>query len=518
MGNGLGTEFLRWARAAAYNRQHGLECVYKKAKQTQQTHFISQDILSMKTPVVLLIVGLLAALQVVAFPHQERISISYQSYDHHHCGNDYDGHPHHGDVDNYQLPDSFVTFERFLDQVAHATYEQYKHTGVNEDNFEIMKTLIEQVYGGVTKAKVTSFLQDGRHVDCIAIGEQHTVRKLGIKEIAVPPKITTFGQKAEPIPGRFNADSPLKLGLVDDFKNVISCPTHTIPMLRMTLEKLTNFSSVDDTSLKVSRARPWPESEFLLNNDHRYAYAQQSMGNFGGNSWLNLWSPVGDFSLSQQWYTATAEEILQTVEGGWMVYPQMFGTTKAVLFIYSTNHNYAHESGCYNLECAAFVQTSNKWLLGGTWTGYSTTHGTQWGFEMQWKLYSGNWWLFLRGAEDYEPVGYYPTSIFRGGAMSKNASWAKYGGETIPQKEQKEGKLWPPMGSGAFPSEQGNEAAFQNKIFYIPHDENGGIGVLAGLTPVSRSPACYWAKVENATSEGSYLIFGGPGGYNCQGK
>jgi hypothetical protein len=40
---------------------------------------------------------------------------------------------------------------------------------------------------------------------------------------------------------------------------------------------------------------------------------------------------------------------------------------------------------------------------------------------MQLKLYQGNWWLFLKGAGNYDAVGYYPTKNFKAGQLSKNA-------------------------------------------------------------------------------------------------
>jgi hypothetical protein len=48
---------------------------------------------------------------------------------------------------------------------------------------------------------------------------------------------------------------------------------------------------------------------------------------------------------------------------------------------------------------------------------------------MQWKLYQDNWWLFLKGRGSYEAVGYYPTKIYNGGQLTRNATWAMFGGE-----------------------------------------------------------------------------------------
>jgi len=100
---------------------------------------------------------------------------------------------------------------------------------------------------------------------------------------------------------------------------------------------------------------------------HRWAWGDQQVDNNGGDSRLNVWKPnvaPGTMSLSQHWYVGIGEGLKQTVEGGWQVLPSKYNTTNPVLFIYYTPDNYA--TGCYNLDCNAFVQVNNSWVLGGS--------------------------------------------------------------------------------------------------------------------------------------------------------
>jgi hypothetical protein len=183
----------------------------------------------------------------------------------------------------------------------------------------------------------------------------------------------------------------------------------------------------------------------------------------------------------------------------------MFGNN-SVLFIFSTPNDYA--SGCYNLQCSGFVQTSSAAALGAPFSSYSSYGGTQWGFGLQWKYYNGNWWLFYSGTA----VGYYPGSVFHGGPMASNADLTEYGGETFTASGP-----WPQMGSGNFASAGWTQAAFQNTIFYIPQNVSGGTGVWSSLAAVATNPACYTIAYTPASSGGSwgtYFYFGGPGG-NC---
>jgi hypothetical protein len=224
----------------------------------------------------------------------------------------------------------------------------------------------------------------------------------------------------------------------------------------------------------------------------------QYVNNYGGNSWLNLWNPYGEFSLSQQWYVNGG----QTVEGGWVHYPAKFGGN-SVLFIFFTPDNYA--SGCYNLDCAGFVQVSSAFTLGGAWSAYSSWGGTQWGFSEQWEYWAGNWWLNIQGTW----VGYYPGSVYRGGPLNYgNANLSEFGGETYTS-----GSYWPWMGSGYFPSAGFGWAAYQNTVYYIAPTY---ATYWSSLSPIVTNPACYNLAITPASSGGSwgtYFYYGGPGGY-----
>ncbi|KAF2102595.1 hypothetical protein NA57DRAFT_32918 [Rhizodiscina lignyota] len=420
-------------------------------------------------------------------------------------------------IDNQ--PD-FIPFSQFLPQVQHANFTEYNDTAVlSEAEFQRMQSHVLYMYEGVHDRD--SVRVD--YVDCIAIREQPTYYHLKLGHIEQPPNVTSRGEREghdTPGPSR-SADSPLKLGLKDRFGNPISCKPGYIPMKRLTLEYLTNFTTLNDFFSKgrggPGRERPNPQG--VEWDVHKWASAFQQVENFGGNSWINLWSPKANFSLSQHWYVGGSGCSTQTVEGGWEVGSWWPTNGQAVLFIYWTNHNYnlsgcqtTEMYGCYNLDCPGFAQLNNNWYIGGIWDHYSTINGDQWGFEMQWKLYKDKWWLFLRGRGEYEAVGFYPSSIYKGGQIAHNASLVAYGGEA---SRMKDGSPFPPMGSGKFPSDGWSRAAFQNTIFWIPRDENDGVGEWTKLGLESKTPGCYDINITNFPAGGdwgTYIYFGGPGG------
>lgn len=425
----------------------------------------------------------------------------------------------------------FIKFQDFISGVTDATYDKWAHTAVqNSTAFQEMRSHILNMYDGI--GEVThSFVYDNEYGDCVDVNKQPSLRLQGIDHIAPTPLDSTCSEKGKGGHGPQvqSVDSPLKLDLKDSFGNVVFCRNLTIPFARLTLEKLTTFRTLDHFFSKGNDTEPAigdfeeedddghsSRRELTKRGDepHLYAVAGQYTKNFGGNSWLNLWNPVGDFSLSQQWYVGGSGDNRQTVEGGWVVYPNKFKTKNAVLFIFYTADNYKKKK-CWNLDCAAFVQTNKNWFLGRGFTHYSASGGGQWGFEMQWKLVGGNWWLYLKGPGAYEAVGYYPTKLYGTGQLSKYAEKLEYGGEVTRDA----GHVWPQMGSSALPSTGFSHAAYQHTIYYTLRDEPGGVGAWAALSPtVIGSTSCWNINVTQAAvgdSWGTHFYYGGPGGKTC---
>jgi Neprosin len=421
------------------------------------------------------------------------------------------GTPH--ETGDYNPP--FVSFGDFLDQVRRARFKDYPNAKVRDKEvFLAMKSHILRMYSGVRSVRsVLSFSVNRTYVDCIAVAEQPTFKLLGLHDIAGAPLNAssapgTRGQS----PGRFSyADSPLKLGHRDEFRNPVSCSKGTIPIARLTLEKLTSFRTLAQFFQKVPREQREPDFLPDWNETHLHVYGFQNVDNYGGNSFLDLWSPSGDFSLSQQWYVG---EDYQTIEGGWVVDPDRYNTNQSVLFIYWTMDGY-DQTGCFNLDCPGFMQINSNWYLGGVFSEYSTLDGPQVGVELQWKLYSRNWWLFIRGSDGYEAIGYYPTSIYEDGPLSSHADQIEFGGETA----RKIGDKWPAMGSGIAAERGWSEAAFQSRIFWIPRDENDGVGKWANLTSIDQAlSSCYTINLVEAAKGGTwgtYFFYGGSGGDPC---
>jgi hypothetical protein len=231
--------------------------------------------------------------------------------------------------------------------------------------------------------------------------------------------------------------------------------------------------------------------------------------NGGGHSFLNLWQPaIGAnqvFSLSQHWYVGGSGANLQTIECGWNVYPDLYGgNAQPHLFTYWTADNY-NTTGGYNLTGGSFVQTSSSFAPGMVVGPISTTSGPQYSMELAYWLTGGRWWLYYNGTQGSNAIGYYPATLYQGGALATQASEIDYGGETTGTTS------FSPMGSGAFANQGWQRAAYQRTIGYWP--PQGGAMINASLTPSQGWPNCYTADVVlYAAPWYETLWYGGPGG------
>jgi hypothetical protein len=422
-----------------------------------------------------------------------------------------------------------LQFDKHLQELGTATYQQFKGVAgarvASEAHFNEMKEHLQNLYKGM-KVSHSFIGHDGHTVDVVAIDQQPSLRHPLLKNhkvqhTAPTVQLTPKAAGAQKNPNNIQGlPTHLAKGMKDSQGNEMYSPPGSIAIRRLTLAELTKFGSLKEYFQKSIAGSRHPLAKPALQKpdapgttSHRYAYTYQTVNNFGGSSWLNLWDPTPashEFSLSQHWYSGGNP--LQTVEGGWQVYPDKYGHSRPVLFIYWTADNY-NKTGAYNLDSPGFVQVNHSFVIGGAWSKYSTTGGTQWGFKMIWYRdpANGNWWLFLQGAGDQVAVGYYPRELFGSGQMSKYATEITYGGEVTGTADKSGQTYTGQMGSGAFANTGWQHAAFHKDIYYFP---TGGNSAWANLTGVQTNPSLYTVDVHNTGGGnwGTYFYFGGPGG------
>jgi hypothetical protein len=406
----------------------------------------------------------------------------------------------------------FYEFRNAVSNANAADYVNKAEAGVaSRPDFEDMRQHLLTLYAGVEVSH--SYLHEGDVYDCVPLMQQPSVRLLGITEIAAPPPPLVEHADAAaggPVAVKQMADDEA----VDRFGNSTHCEEGTIPMRRITLEEMTRFESLKAFLSKspgeAGPPRPDTADPCTGNCPHKYSFTFQNVTNVGGNSKLNVWSPnvntkIGEiFSLSQQWYVGGSGSKTQTVEVGWQNYPAKYGSNSSHLFIFHTPDDY--QTGCYNLDCAGFVQTNGSVHLGGGFSNYSHTNSTQYEITITVLLYKGNWWMYYGGAA----FGYYPGSLYHGGQLTKAATLVEYGTESVQS-----GGTWPGEGSGAWSSEGWEKAAYQRDVF---HYTSPTAAFWDSLTRDIPSPSCYTITGPSFSSSagwGEYFYEGGPGGKSC---
>jgi hypothetical protein len=417
-------------------------------------------------------------------------------------------------------PKGFPSLKEFVHSVRSHKFAAFSARDLrgikvsNEDAFNEMQAHILTLYEK-TEALHGFVDETGAVYDCIPAEQQPSLRGSRGSIPSAPD-----APKHEAAPNSYDErqdsliDSPLGHDKKDRFGNAMHCPEGTIPMRRVTMEQLARFETLTDFFRKGPRAAGRPPrliEPLTVAATHRWAHAYQFVNNGGGHSYLNLWAPSIQtasgqiFSLSQHWYVGGSGANLQTLECGWQVYPQFYNDTRPHLFTYWTADNY-NTTGCYNLTCNAFVQQPGAPIAPGMPLGpVSVIGGQQFTIELTYWHTGGRWWLYFNGTSGSNAIGYYPDTLYGGGALAGNASEIDYGGETVGTVS------FPPMGSGLFANQGWQRAAYQRTIGFYP--PQGGAMVNANLTPSQGWPNWYTAQVNMYGSPWlETLWYGGPGG------
>jgi len=218
---------------------------------------------------------------------------------------------------------------------------------------------------------------------------------------------------------------------------------------------------------------------------HWYINSDQKVDNHGSGFGVSLFAPfvnnTGDFSLLQTAVTANTSAGMQTVEAGWIVFPDQ--VSQPHIFTFFTTNGYTSDgnniSG-WNRNVTGWVQVDSTYFPGTVFSSLSTINGTQYDIAMQYQLYEGNWWLQvidryvfmfryllkqdqqyrvrtimrLYTDHNYSFIGYYPGSLFsaatRGGPSLANKSDTIYFYGEVAQSENEGPPTNSDMGSGEF--------------------------------------------------------------------
>ncbi|KAH9570557.1 hypothetical protein CY35_02G046700 [Sphagnum magellanicum] len=291
------------------------------------------------------------------------------------------------------------------------------------------------------------------------------------------------------------------------------CPIGTIPVRRTLAKDILQAGSIHNYRKKKGglSAVPKPSSATILQSSHEHAIAYiQGDAYNGAQVTMNVWSPsvevASEFSLSQIWVLAGSfTSDLNSIEAGWQVSPDLYGDNNPRFFTYWTADGY-QTTGCYNLLCSGFVQTSNAVALGAAISPVSSYSGSQYDMRVLiWKdPLTGHWWMLLG---ESTIVGYWPAAIFT--HLAGSASLLEWGGEVVNSKPHGN-HTTTVMGSGQFAEAGYGEASYMRNIEFVD-STNVLRSVVVGLQTFAEHPNCYDIQSGSNSAWGNFFYYGGPG-------
>ncbi|KAK3213046.1 hypothetical protein Dsin_017752 [Dipteronia sinensis] len=398
------------------------------------------------------------------------------------------------------------------------------------------------VLSDVADGKAKAGSEDGDIIDCVDIHKQpafdHPAMRnphnsVGSCTMQMRP---SFDLPTEKLDTRNKSSRSV---ILQTWQKSGSCPKGTVPIRRIRKQDLLraasleqfgtkppkNFSASNRTDTKNIISPPVPPS---INNTklrlpstinlpspiNRSSAILITVGYnyFGAQGDINLWNPTvdlpDDYTTAQIWLKAGPANNFESIEAGWVVNPKLYSNHKTRLFAYWTKDKYK-STGCFDLTCAGFVQTSTEVALGAALYPVSSSGGPQYlvtvGIYQDNK--TGHWWL---KCGDNAVIGYWPKEMFE--YLSHSATSVEWGGEVYSQNVKK----GPPhtktqMGSGSFALDLENSAAYIKQVRIIDDDS---------LQPKYPDWVVTGSDEENCYSAFNYVqgnndepvfFFGGPG-------
>ncbi|GMP42074.1 hypothetical protein CsSME_00011937 [Camellia sinensis var. sinensis] len=198
---------------------------------------------------------------------------------------------------------------------------------------------------------------DGDIIDCVHISHQPAFDHPLLKNHTIQMRPSyhpegLFEENKESIP---KSNEGISKSITQLWHLNGRCPEGTIPIRRTKKKEILRASSIKSFGRKQHGTIPEPtiptKPEPINLSAHQHAtVVVQGDKYYGTKATMNVWKPIvqqsNEFSLSQLWIMAGSyPSDLNTIEAGWQ------------------RDAYQH-TGCYNLRCPGFIQTSNKMALG----------------------------------------------------------------------------------------------------------------------------------------------------------
>ncbi|KAL2544959.1 hypothetical protein Fot_14192 [Forsythia ovata] len=236
-----------------------------------------------------------------------------------------------------------------------------------------------------------------------------------------------------------------------------SCPEETIPIRRIDKNNGTKGDLVENYGRKkpvsFHHNKQLNESKmlYLLQTNHSMAILLTAgYAYLGAKGDIKVCYPQveldDEYSTSRVALNSGPQYEYEVIESGWAVNPSVYGDRQTRLFVYWTVDG-SKKTGCFDLTCPGFIQTSNQIALGAAI--YPISNPT--GLPYQITIYihkdpkTNNWWVQYGETIN---IGYWPSDLFD--LLKYHAESVEWGGEVYSSRVGTHPHTATGMGSGKF--------------------------------------------------------------------
>ncbi|XP_074319140.1 protein neprosin-like [Silene latifolia] len=299
--------------------------------------------------------------------------------------------------------------------------------------------------------------EDGDIIDCIDIYKQpafdHPALRNHIIQMS-PSDETTMDSKA--VSNKSTMDEkPNKMLTSQVWRKNGSCPIGTIPIRRILEKQIRNHRLSEEYGRKgpsfpyqIKKPNDNGDSNNINVNRSLAILHTEGLNYNAAKADVKVWKPYvehdDEYSTSRIALKTGPYYEYDSIEAGCIVNPSVYGDREVRIYIYWTIDG-SKTTGCFDLICPGFVQTSNEIALGGVLRSIPVPGGIPWimTLYMHKDVETNNWWVQYQ--EDIN-IGYWPADVLKG--LSVTAETVQWGGEVYSSRIGHPGHTRTEMGSG----------------------------------------------------------------------
>ncbi|KAK4277360.1 hypothetical protein QN277_015372 [Acacia crassicarpa] len=358
--------------------------------------------------------------------------------------------------------------------------------------------------------------EDGDIIDCIDIKKQPALGHPALKHHKVQ-MIPTYNATKESSAGTRTTSKTMtkvkqrtETEISQIWQKSGTCSQGTIPVRRIRKKDLLKVHSIEEYGRKKPSFSPYQNIDSSVQQKNHSKAILFALGYryLGGKGDIIVFNPFvetdDEYSTSQVALINGAYNNYELVEAGWAVNPSVYGDRQTRLFAYWTVDG-SIKTGCFDLTCPGFVQTSNEIALGAAINLKSIPADLTYQITIYIYKdpYTNNWWLQY----NEKNMGYWPAEIFSG--MRSNAESVEWGGEVYSKRVGTRPHTATHMGSGQFPDRWFGTSGTVTRMRI--KDNYPELKTPVYVETFSDEYYCYNARYVSDYVEDPEFYYGGPG-------